>query len=312
METKPFLDTICMSGGGIMGLSFLGAIECLENNLYIDINKINNWVGTSAGSILSFLLTLGYTVQELKEFIFKFNFDKINPEPSIDNLILKFGIDDGSKIVLVLTEFLKEKHNITDITFKDHYILTNKKLTIIGTNITKGSEILFNYEITPTMSVITAIRISSSIPFIFTPVLYESEYYIDGAFVNNFPIKYCNPKTTLGIYININYSYEHTNILNFINRCIQIISYTISEKDTSELFPYIIKINNKIRNFVEFNIDNDGKTQIINLGKSFAEKYLENNQSTQTQDQSTQTQDQSTQTQDQSTQTQDQSTQTLN
>ena len=73
-----------------------------------------------------------------------FNFNKIQPEPTIDNLLISFGVDDGTKLMIILVGFLKEKFNIEDITFEEHYKLTNKKLTIIGTNFSKGTEAIFN------------------------------------------------------------------------------------------------------------------------------------------------------------------------
>ena len=82
--------------------------------------------------------------------------------------------------------FLKEKYNLEDINFIDHFKLTGKKLTMIGTNFSKACETVFNYETYPLMSVITAIRISCSIPVIFEPVLFEGDYYIDGGLINNF------------------------------------------------------------------------------------------------------------------------------
>jgi hypothetical protein len=275
MDKKRDFDTVCMSGGGVKGFSFLGALDYLEFNSYIDTSKINIWVGTSAGSILSFLFTLGYTIHEIGDFILEFNFSKIQPEPDINTLLESFGIDDGTKLRLVIIEFLKEKYDIEDITFEEHYKLTQKKLIIIGTNFSKGTEVVFSHETTPSMSVLTAIRISVSIPLVFTPVLYESDYYIDGAFVNNFPIKYCNPNTTLGIYIKNSCCNKLNNVFSLINGCIAIIADTISQKDWSDKFPYIIEINNFMLEFTDFNIDRDRKLKIINLGQIFAKKYLE-------------------------------------
>jgi len=275
MNKNPEFDTICMSGGGVKGFSFLGALDYLELNSYIDTSKINNWIGTSAGSILSFLFTLGYTVHEIRDFILDFNFSKIQPEPSIDNLLTGFGIDDGSKLMLILIGFLKEKHDIEDVIFEEHFKLTNKKLTIIGTNFSKGTEVIFNYENTPSVSVLTAIRISSSVPFVFTPVFYDSDYWIDGAFVNNFPIKYCNPKTTLGMYIKNNCSNKLNNIFNLINGCLAILADTISKKDLLDNYPYIIEINNFMLELTNFNLERDKKLKIIKLGQTYAKKYLE-------------------------------------
>ena len=37
-------DTICISGGGIQGLIFVGALEYLHNKSFLDLNKINNYI----------------------------------------------------------------------------------------------------------------------------------------------------------------------------------------------------------------------------------------------------------------------------
>jgi predicted acylesterase/phospholipase RssA len=51
-------DTICLSGGGIKGFSFVGALEELVKHKHIDIMNINNWVGTSAGALICYLFSL--------------------------------------------------------------------------------------------------------------------------------------------------------------------------------------------------------------------------------------------------------------
>ena len=53
-------DTVCLSGGGIFGFTFIGAIYELINNNLLDINNIKTWIGTSAGAIISFIFALGY------------------------------------------------------------------------------------------------------------------------------------------------------------------------------------------------------------------------------------------------------------
>ena len=42
MSEKPIFDTICLSGGGIKGISFLGALDYLQFNSYINLNNIIN------------------------------------------------------------------------------------------------------------------------------------------------------------------------------------------------------------------------------------------------------------------------------
>jgi len=277
-KNNKIYDTVCMSGGGIKGISFIGALDYLQLISVININQINHWVGTSAGAILAYLFSLEYSIQEIKDFILDFNFSKLQPEISIDNLFTLHGIDNGAKMIYSLTNFLKTKYNLDDITFSEHYKLTNKKLTIIGTNFSKGIESVFNFEKTPDMSIILAVRISISVPIIFIPVLYNSDYYVDGALVNNFPINHCNSDTTLGLYIKNGCSNKLTNILSLINGCFSIIADTISLKDCTNINEKfsIVEIENYNYEYTNFNLNNEQKLKIINLGKTFAKKYIEN------------------------------------
>ena len=62
------IDTLCLGGGGIKALSYLGALDYLEEKEYIHVDKIKTFSGTSAGSIVSFLFNIGYSVKELIDF----------------------------------------------------------------------------------------------------------------------------------------------------------------------------------------------------------------------------------------------------
>mgnify|MGYP007031243464 CR=1 FL=1 len=56
-----------------------------------------------------------------------FNFIKLVPDTNIETVLLSYGIDTGSKIMIIIQNFLKEKYDMDDITFEEHYKLTNKK-----------------------------------------------------------------------------------------------------------------------------------------------------------------------------------------
>jgi predicted acylesterase/phospholipase RssA len=267
-------DTICLSGGGIKGFSFIGAIEELVKCKHINIINIKNWVGTSAGALICYLFSLNYSIEEIREFILNFDFKKLIPTIEIENIVINHGIDMGDKITLILVHFLKEKYNISNITFKQLYNLTNNKLIVIGTNFTKSKEAEFSYNMTPDMSVITAIRISISIPIIFTPVLYNDDYHIDGGLCNNFPLSYCNINTTLGIYIKQTNHNNLESILSIPMGCMAIVSDVISTKDCNKYD--IIEILNFASEMINFDINMEDKQKIINLGKKSVEVYLQN------------------------------------
>ena len=269
------IDTICMSGGGIKGFSFVGALDYFNNTNYINIKKISNWVGTSAGSILSFLLSIGYSTIEIGDFVIDFDFKKMDLDISVENVFLKFGISNGERFEFVLKSFLKNKLGVEDISFKNLYQVTKKTLIIIGTNFSKCCEEAFSWDRTPSMSVITAVRISCSIPVFFTPVLYNGCYYVDGGVKNNFPINYCNKKTTLGLYIKNGNSIDQINSIGtIVTGCLGIVTDTITFKDT-DFHENVIQIDNSANETIKFDLTIENKLKIINLGQIYAKKFVE-------------------------------------
>jgi predicted patatin/cPLA2 family phospholipase len=266
-------DTICLSGGGINGLSFLGIINYLQTIKFINLSLIKNWVGTSVGGLICYLLTIGYSIEELENFILEFNFEKLEPNYNIENILLYKGVDNREKLKLLIKSFLKAKYGLDDITFLEHYKLTQKKLCVVGTNYTKGKESIFDYIHTPNVSVITAIMISACIPGFYMPVLLKSEYYIDGGVTNFFPINLCNYHTTLGIYIKYEYDTHIKSIFSFLSGCLTIVTNLLSNKENMEGLN-IIKFSNNRNSFLKFNLDKKDKQYLINLGKKCAKKYV--------------------------------------
>ena len=270
------ITCLCFSGGGIKGFSFIGALEKLIEKNIIDLEKINMFVGTSAGSMISFFLLLGLSVNEIKDFVLTFNFSKLNGDIDCVNLFQYYGINNGERMKLLFSKLLEKQYNVKDINFSDFYNLTKKKFIVIGTNLTKGCEEVFSAEHTPSMSVITAIRISISVPIVFTPVMYENNLYVDGALVNNFPINYCPKDNTYGFYVkNCNENFEINSIQSFIIKCLNITSDTISEKNLSDC-KNIIKIVNPQPEFTKFDLTIEYKKSLIELGSTTVESFLSN------------------------------------
>ena len=270
-------DTLCLSGGGLKCFTFIGALEYIEKNHNFNIKQIKKYVGTSGGAILGYLLSIGYSVTEIKDFILTFDFNKVNNEVSIIDLLEEFGLIEGNKLIFMLTKFLNEKYNINDITFKNLYELTNNELYMIGTNYNKGIERCFSHIHSPDISIFVALRITLSIPVVFKPYFFENEYYIDGAFTNNFPIDYCNKDTTLGIYIRYSVNNEIKNVFNLILGTMNILCDTISEKTINDNYNIItiIDSNKKVINHSNFNLSTEDKLYFINIGYNCVKLHIE-------------------------------------
>ena len=273
-KSREKIDTLCFSGGGVKGIAFIGALEHLIKNKIIIMEDIKTYVGTSAGAMLSFLLNIGWEISEIKDFLLNFNFEKLIS--GIDSLSLfeTYGIQDRNKLQLLFIKFLENKFQVKDITFEELYQRTNKKIIVIGTNLTKSEEAVFSYKTTPKFSVVLALRISSSIPLIFKPIKYENELYVDGGIVNNFPLNHCSKKTTIGLYIkNSGNSIESIN--DFILSVLNTTTDTISNKSMKKYKKNVIEIINTNSEFIKFNINLEERNRIIKDGYNSCDKFIE-------------------------------------
>ena len=206
------IDTICIGSGGVKGISFVSALNYLEKHNQLDIEKVNRYTAVSVGSIICLLLVIGYNMNELFDLMKEFNYDEIKPDLNLDLMIERYGFDNGERIILCLKNIIKKKIDNPDITFLELYKLTKKEINIATTNFSKNKEKIFNYIETPNVSVTLAVRMSISIPLIYTPVMYENDYYVDGALTNNVYIPENSvPEKTLILHVD---KFIPTNILS--------------------------------------------------------------------------------------------------
>lgn len=186
---------LAIGGGGIYGIKYLGILS------KYDITRVERICGSSVGAIIAFFITIGFSCEELFNVIKTINFSQyINPK--MLTLITQFGLDTGDELMQLFIQIAKNvMPNFSyNTTFKELYDITKKKLIITGSCLTTTKPKYFNYKKTPNMSVILAIRISISLPLIFTPIKYKGKTYIDGAFFCPNPSKYFkNAKNVLTI-----------------------------------------------------------------------------------------------------------------
>lgn len=275
------IENLIFSGGSIRGISFIGVLKYLEEK---DIIKdIKNISGVSIGACFSFCILLGYNSSELSDIFLKIDLEKFRDINS-DSILLffeKFGIDSGNNIFKTLKILLYNKLKKDDITFQELYDLTDKNLNIAGTCLNTMNVEYFNKETYPDMSVLTALKISYSIPFLFNPVIYNEKYYVDGSVTDNYPANLYenNNEKTIGFVLTSNSIYN-CKIENMENFLLSVVWTTFANnfKDKIEKYSDItIKINVDIDSF-DFSISEQQKEELINLGyeqskEQFNEKY---------------------------------------
>ncbi len=276
------IDTLCLGGGGIKGISYLGALIYLQEEKYLDFENINNFVGTSVGSVISFFLNLGFNFYELKDFVNQFDFKSVTLDINCNRFLSEYGMDKGDKIVMILKTFLKEKLDVDDITFLELNQKTNKDLKIIATNYTKSKCEIFSHTETPDVSVILAIRMSISIPLVFTPVLFNDCYYVDGGITSNLGLFCCDKDTTLGIGIdNISVTHNLTSIQEYLWNLSSILldsntNNSLRFLDNNNINFKVFNIPCRIIYSVDFAVDKEKIDSLLEDGLDSAKKYYSN------------------------------------
>jgi len=276
----PVLRNLVISGGGINGLGILGIIKYLsENNL---IKNINHYIGTSAGAILSFLLTIGYSYNEIYEFCCYFNFSKIMDNVNLNSFLDKYGFEDSSKMYYILKRLCENKKINSNITFKELFESTNIKLTISGSCISNSKLYYFNHETYPDMQVLLAVRISSTIPLVFIPIVFEDKLWLDGGLINNFPIDYCkkNIENTLGLTIYdgcIDNCPNNTpsDLLEYITLVFKSLVFSDSVDKIDQYSKNILKFSYSMAFLSDFNITKEAIEEMIQNGYDQALKQYD-------------------------------------
>ena len=70
---------LVLSGGGMLGISYIGLIKYLEDTLPNPItNNLQSITGCSAGAIFATFISIGYTSVELNIIVKKMNFKELN------------------------------------------------------------------------------------------------------------------------------------------------------------------------------------------------------------------------------------------
>jgi len=271
-------DELIISSSGNKGFALIGCLNEFCKNY--PIQKIKYFTGTSAGAIICLLIILGYNNNEINDILLKINFGDFQ-DFKIINLIEKCGLDEGNKFTNLIKAIIINKGFNYSVTFKEFYELTNKILTVICVNITKGITEYHNHINSPNMSVFLSIRMSMNIPLIFSPILYNNNYYIDGALLEPFPFYYHKNTKKIGFWlfdeseINFikNYDIEFVNSLpdsiTYLFSLIKILYVNYMKKYYKKIPKDVIYINFDFKNISpeNFDISNTDKLKMINLGE---------------------------------------------
>ena len=181
MPNCPRYDAIVLSSGGVRGIAHLGALDVLHTHVPASFDSVRYFVGASAGAVVAAMLALGYAPRDAMDaFIVPFTYKK---DLRLHMLSTMFGVEHGNSLESFLETIVPKS-----VTFKQIHDERDIVLSVLGTNLNTSQSIIFDVVRTPNMSVFDALRISCSVPLLFTAYKLNGEYVVDGAISNPFPI----------------------------------------------------------------------------------------------------------------------------
>ncbi len=247
--TPPKIGLV-LSGGSARGIAHIGVLKVME-----ECGIIPDYItGTSMGSIIGALYSLGYSPDEIEQLVL--NMDWVNilsdelsykeidifwkqdyPELPLkmsftftDLPTLPNGLIQGQKVLSLLQE-LTWRSNLCG-SFDDFPI----PFRCVATDLVTGKPIVFSKG-----NLSLAIRSSMSLPSIFSPVIMDSMILVDGGILRNYPILECK-EMGADIIIGSLTGYEGDKDPNHIKNFVDILTRSAilqSVKEANELIPLL-------------------------------------------------------------------------
>lgn len=224
-------DTLVLAGGSLKGIGMLGSLQYFYDMK--QLQHMNVYIGTSVGAIICMLLICDYTPLDIlmtliankKVLSESYNATKVD---FIGLLSGKGGASINPIMDIIETMVVKRYGYIP--TLLQLYEAEKKTLYACTYNYTQNQPVYLSHMTHPEMSVVTAMHMSSNIPLLFKPYLYEDCYYIDGCVYDNLPTQLI-PVDSNPLIINISYNYktEIAPLHSYVYNLYKIISNSSAE-----------------------------------------------------------------------------------
>lgn len=196
---------IAFEGGGIAGISHVGAIRLLEKRG--ELKQLTHFAGSSAGSMVAALLACRVPVEKMEKILLKLDYNRLLDNSwgifrDLFRLWNEFGWNTGEAIEEMFGELLEETTGDAKITYGQIQERYGSFLITTTTDVGSQETIYRSPDTTPDLQVRVGIRESSSIPLFFCPVKRDGEMFVDGGLLNNYPIRalydYVDPSEVIG------------------------------------------------------------------------------------------------------------------
>lgn len=273
---------LCISGGGVRGISFAAVIYELQKHGYLKLQDLETISAVSIGAFLGILLLIEYDFKEVLDILFDYDFTSLK-DVDMKRFITNKSIMKGKAIHNFFAELIARKKNpLTTLQelYKDTHVTFIVAVTCINTQKIEYISYL-NY---PHLTLLKLLQMTTAIPGILPPVNYNDKLYVDGALLDNLPLRVLDfSKEIIVIVVDrMIPKFIETHCLhsffNFFSILVKLL-YRNNDPEIIESFSTgttIKVINVKIGNVsvTSFNITKDNKFSLIHFGKLAAQQFI--------------------------------------
>ncbi len=210
---------LVFEGGGVKGIAYIGAMQVLSQRGLLD--HIDRVGGASAGAINALIYSLGYDIATQKEILNSTDFKEFMDNSfgyvrDFKRLWFEFGWNKGDFFSEWIGALVKEQLGDSRATFQDLKNAGYPDLYVIGTNLSTGYSEIFSCERVPDMPLVSALRISMSLPLFFRAKRFgeRKDVYVDGGVMMNYPVKLFDRQR----YIDMESEEEAARFVEYYNR----------------------------------------------------------------------------------------------
>jgi predicted acylesterase/phospholipase RssA len=230
---------LVISGGGPNFVAHFGIFqECITRGI-LNVQNIESVYATSAGTVPAMMLAMHIPISEIVDYFIERPWEKWM---KIDAMIFDMKcLCDSESLREAVRPFFDAYDVPMTITFSQFYERFHVDLHFFVTTLDTMESVDFCMETNPDMPVADAAVMSSSLPPIYRPMLYEGRYYFDGGFTNNFPVAACvqkhGPSEVLAVgntYDHIKPDFEAASAFKIVSHITEVLSNNANPKENAE------------------------------------------------------------------------------
>lgn len=275
---------LVLSGGGALGIAHIGILEAVEQAGL----RIDYITGTSMGSLVGGLYSIGYTSEQLVDIVESNNFMDLFSEdknrryisnyerPTEGRTIASFpiektkidlplGILSGQNVYTFLSRLTWNVHGTESF---DNFPIPFRA---IGTDIETGEAVTFDSGYLP-----DALRASISIPSVFEPHKIGDKVYLDGGLIRNIPVEDAvEMGANYTIAVDVSSDLKVSDSLNTLGSILnQTVLFRV--EDYAEIQKEMADLNIDVEELEPFDAgDFDKPVEILEKGRLAGKRYLE-------------------------------------